>query len=85
MTTLVPRYQTYLPLELYCGLGVSMLRVVSAVCWLLMTYSFGSPRSVARGEDRKESAGSTIIFSDLKCDGGGNFRELERSVETPKE
>jgi hypothetical protein len=42
-----------------------MLRLVSAIWQLLMTYSFGNPRSALRGEDQKESVGSTIIFSDL--------------------
>src|SRR3984893_3620706 len=45
--------------------GVSMLRLVSAVCWLPMTYSFGIAANAVRGEDRNESVGSTIIFSDL--------------------
>ena len=48
--------------------GVSMLRLVSTVCWLPMTYFSESPRNVVRGEDRKEIAGSTTIFSDLTGD-----------------
>jgi len=47
-----------------------------------MTYFSESPRNVVRGEDRKEIAGSTTIFSDLTTI---DFEELTRSVETPRE